>query len=349
MKRSLNTAKFKKGFNTVSEMGRGMYRAMCSEAADTLTEMVALNFELPGDPADRLELLPGGSRVTGRDGRYWINDQPQAVVDYLAARKTDLVLDYNHATELKAPKGEDAPAAGWLSDVRVEPNGAITAAVEWTPRGREAVLNREYRYLSPVILHDKELRIRGLSSVALTNKPNLLTPALNQERKDISMKNLLKALGLPETATEQEALNAMGKLQGDLQAAINAATTPSLDKFVPRADYDAALNRASNAEQKLAETQKAEFTKAVNAEVDAAVSAGKITPATADFYKATCADQTGLDRFREFVKAAPEIGGKSGLEGKTPEGMGKALNAEEQAVCKNLGISPEEYSKANPA
>src|SRR5690606_38406673 len=116
-------------------------------------------------------------------------------------------------------------------------------------------------------------------------------------------------------------------------------------KFVPRGDYDAALNRAANAEQKLAETQKAEFVKAVNAEVDAAVSAGKITPATADFYKATCADQTGRDRFREFVQAAPEIGGKSGLEGKDPDKGMKAMNAEQAKVAAMFGLSAEDLEK----
>lgn len=322
-----------------------MERAFCSEAPTDGNEMAALNFEIPEEIPDRLELLPGGGRITGRDGRYWINDRPQAVVDFLAARKVDLVLDYNHASELKAPNGEESPAAGWLKDARVEPNGAITAAVEWTKRGKEAVQSREYRYVSPVILYDKTLHIRGLSSVALTNKPNLFTPALNHEQKEIRMKHLMQKLGLTEDANEEMALNALSKLQGDLQAALNASITPSLDKFVPRADYDAALNRATNAEQALTESKKAEFSKAVNAEVEAAVAAGKITPATADFYKASCADQTGLDRFREFVQAAPEIGGASGLDGKSPEQGGKALNAETAQVAELFGLTTEDIEK----
>lgn len=47
----------------------------------------------------------------------------------------------------------------------------------------------------------------------------------------------------------------------------------------------------------------------VDAEIDAALSARKITPASVEYHRAACADAEGLDRFRAFVRGAPAIGG----------------------------------------
>ncbi len=40
----------------------------------------------------------------------------------------------------------------------------------------------------------------------------------------MDLKALLKKLGLPEDATIEQALNAVGKLQGDLETALKPAT-----------------------------------------------------------------------------------------------------------------------------
>ena len=40
------------------------------------------------------------------------------------------------------------------------------------------------------------------------------------------------------------------------------------------------------------------------AEIEAALGAGKITPATVEYHKASCRQDGGLERFRDFVKAA---------------------------------------------
>ncbi|WP_254591864.1 phage protease [Candidatus Williamhamiltonella defendens] len=55
-----------------------------------------------------LELIPVGEQITGRDGRSWVNDPPQGMVDAFQANHADLPIDIEHATELKAPKGDPA-------------------------------------------------------------------------------------------------------------------------------------------------------------------------------------------------------------------------------------------------
>lgn len=329
-----------------------------------LTTALALNTALPADGTvpDWVELLPPGLEVVGEDGRTWINDQPQAVLDYFAAmqaRNQELPIDWEHASALKAPKGDPAPAAAWGTTLEMREGGSIWAKISWTPRGHEAVANREYRHVSPVIVYLKATRrIVGISSVGLTNKPNLHLQALNSqegghsttEEETHMLKKLLTALALPETATEAEALNAIGKLQADLTTANNRADIPSLDKFVPRADYDTALNRAATAETTLAESKKAELETAINSEITAALAAGKITPATADYHKANCRREGGLEQFKAFVAAAPVVGADSGLDGKEAgDGQGSALNAEQAKIATMFGNSVEDLKKYGTA
>ena len=137
---------------------------------------VALAANLP----ERVELVPAGE-VKGRDGRRWVNDNPLSILERFALQGADLPVDIEHSTELRAPKGEPAPAAGWVHRLEVV-NGAVWGAINWNDTGRSLVGGKQYRYLSPVILYAPGTgRIAGLSSVALTNRPNLHLPALNSD------------------------------------------------------------------------------------------------------------------------------------------------------------------------
>ncbi|OGC00137.1 hypothetical protein A2V82_16505 [candidate division KSB1 bacterium RBG_16_48_16] len=313
----------------------------------------ALNFELPldGSVPEWIELIPAGQSVVGRDGRAWVNDNPQGIVSAFAGNKAPIPVDVEHATEIKAPGGDAAPAMAWVEKEEVREGGSIWGEVTWTPKGQEMVANREYRYISPVLIYEKATgRIVGISSVGLTNKPNLYLNALNREsnqKEEIAMdlKALLAALGLPETATLEQALNAVGKLKGDLTTALNRVETPSLDKYVPRADYDAAVGKAANAEQKGRERDAADLDTAINTEIDGALKAGKITPATAEYHKAQCRQDGGLDRFKQFVTAAPVVADASGLDGKKPGETTTALNAEEAKIAAMFGNSVEDIKK----
>ena len=312
---------------------------------------LALNFTTgeTGLP-ERVELLPAGELVTGRDGRSWNHPNPQAVVDQVNGRGIDLVLDIEHASELKAPKGEPAPAAGWLHDLRVEDDGRITAAVNrWTPRGEQVVRDGEYRYISPAVLYDpKTMNILGIGSAGLTNKPNLALAALNNEQQEDStmLKKILAKLGLPEDATEATALNAIGTLQTDLQTALNSAQTPPLEKFVPRADYETALNRATTAEAKIAQGEKDRLEGEIETAINQALTEGKIAPASKEFYVATCRAEGGLAKFKAFISSAPKIVADSGLDGKSPESDGQvALNADQASIMNMFGNTAEDIAK----
>jgi len=398
-----------------------------SLSPELATLCIELNAHQGGLP-DVVELIPAGQHVIGRDGRAWLNDQPQAILDAFAADGKDLPVDWNHATELKARHGEPSPAAGWINKLEVRDGGSIWGHVTWTDAGRNSLQAREYRYLSPTFLFERETgRITRMGSVGLVNKPNLPLPALNQEslsmqasdlgrlltrlmkEKNITTAQLAKAggisestmgeilrgeiarppenrlagfarvlgvsvdtikktlpanngedsmnlskaicaaLGLADNATEAQAISAINQLRADIDTARNAQQTPSLDLYVPRADYDAQVQRATNAEQQLesikTEAQEAE----IKTEIEAALNAGKITPASVEFYTASCAQEGGLERFRKFCESAPQIVPDTELDNKKPEGDGTALNAEAQAVADQFCNSVEDIKKYGQA
>jgi phage I-like protein len=315
---------------------------------------VGRNIVLKADGAapEWIELLPPGRDVQGVDGRAWKNDQPQALVAEFNRVGRPLPLDQDHASDLAASEGRPAPAAGWIEELEVREDGSVWGRVAWTPRGVELVRNREYRYISPAFFYDKaSTRILRMVSAALTNQPNLRMTALNRAANPIEdpamNKELLKALGLIETATEADVLAAVNALKGDLATARNSAAVPSLDKFVPRADYDKELTRANNAETSLKERTAKALDGEIEAEIKAALAAKKITPATAEYHKAQCRQEGGLARFRDFVKAAPVIAEDSRLGDQDPaKGKNSGLTPDQLAVCAAMNLKPEEYAKA---
>ncbi|WP_338510066.1 phage protease [Pseudomonas poae] len=292
---------------------------------------------------------PPGPNVTGRDGRQWLFDEQAGtlVQSSFLGRSIDLPIDWEHATQHRASKGESAPAAGWIKQLELR-NGALWGLVDWTPRASEQVINREYRFLSPVFDFDPDTtRIARLVSAGLTNKPNFLLTALNQENTEVTPVTLspalLAALGLPATATEEQALAAAAQLKATAQA--TNTEKPNLEQFMPRADYDSVLQRAANAEHALAEQKKTEHNKQVDALITTATQAGKITPATVDYHRAMCQDEAGLTRFKAFVDAAPVVADPANLGGRQPENNATALNSEEQAMCFQFGLDPAEFAK----
>ena len=152
--------------------------SLCTERL-TAASLPSESAELPAE----LMLVPPSLIVKGRDGRQWNNPSPQGIADYTNSRRADLPVDLEHSTELKAPQGESAPAVGWGRGLFVKPDGSVWARFTWTPRGRDLIANREYRYYSPVFIYDRRTNnLVGLSSVGLTNRPNLEFAALNSQR-----------------------------------------------------------------------------------------------------------------------------------------------------------------------
>jgi phage I-like protein len=318
-------------------------------------QSVAFNSELvlaDGVAPASVQLIPAGPRVNGFDGRAWIFDDlsHKAVLAGFGARGLDLPIDWEHATQHRAPKGQDAPAAAWITALNMR-DGQLWADVAWTPRGAEQVADRSYRYLSPVFDYEVETgRIVLLVSAGLTNKPNLRLQALNQEEHAMNRSAALVAaitgaLGLTADANDDAVAQAINSIKQDRDTAqaANRESAPSLDRYVPRADYDVLAQRATNAEQTLKAHKDGQHKVEVDAAIEGALKAGKITPATSEYHRATCADTEGLNRFRAFVGAAPVVVDDPGLDKRKAACPATALNAEQKEVCRLLGITESDF------
>jgi len=312
---------------------------------------LALNLELAlsaeGTAPTWLELIPAANRegtITGRDGRTWLWDAAaqRDVLNEHTKRGIDLPLDWEHATHHRAENGEQAPAAGWIDTLELR-DGALMGRVQWTPRGREQVQAREYRFISPVFEYaSNTARITRMVSVGLTNRPNLPLRALNAEgnlspQEDVNMPRSaelaagIAALGLKPDVDDAAIATAINTLKTERDSATALAKNneqPSLQLYVPRADYDTLKTRAENAEQSLRQRDEAAHKAAVDAAIAGAVKDGKIAPVSVEYYRAQCREADGLKQFNEFVKAAPVIGGASGLDAKKPANTETAINSD---------------------
>ena len=301
-----------------------------------------------------IQLTPGEGLIEGRDGRRFEIDDAQAIVDkaeaYAAENGIRPFLDFNHSTySFMAHDGNKA--AGWIEEFEVR-EGAIWARVDWTDTGRAAVASREYRYISPawyaryVDEHGDSLPnpiVEHMLNPGLVNDPNLRLAALNQhqptEEAPRMNEKILQALGLGASASEADALNSI--------EALKKASTPDAAAFVPRADYDAAVNKATELESKVAEFHA----KAVEDTIADALKRGVITPASADYHRSVCQSADGLKAFRECFGAdkAPKVPvvEASKLEGApAPEAKPNTLSKDEERMAKAAGLTAEQWLAA---
>lgn len=160
---------------------------------------------------EEIKILPLG-RVHSQKGDFTVDDESFELIQrQFKNRRLDLVIDYEHQTL----EDVQAPAAGWIKEL-YKGTDAIIAKVEWTQKGAEYLKNKEYKYLSPVVLvRKKDQKAAVLHSAALTNTPAIdgMFPLVNAVHIDeltteggkiMDLKELAKLLGLPEDATEED-------------------------------------------------------------------------------------------------------------------------------------------------
>ena len=319
---------------------------------DTDSLFLCLNFEGNKIP-DKIQLLPAGDYVAGRDGRRWTKRSAESIAQKSNEYLPQHIIDENHATDLRAPRGESAPAMGWFTNVRAEEDGSVWADAVWTARGKAALENQEYRYISPVFECDASGEIIKIMRAALTNSPNLELQNLNSTqtgqaenpaKENTVKKEICAALGLSENATDNEVLAAITALK--TQA--NSAQTVDLAAYAPRADLTQMEQRAVTAEKALAEMNAAQLKAKATAAVEKAVTDRKIAPASKDAYLAMCATEEGLSNFTKIMESSPALipAGTSGASGTPPAAETQAeLNAEEESFCKAMGYTREEWLK----
>ena len=301
-----------------------------SETSKNIGLCSATNFPLITNNESELwiPLIPEGT-VQGRDGRNWTNPNAQAVINQT---KLPFMLDADHESELST----NTQAQGWFTALRFnEKTRFIEGKLELNDLGRNAIENKHYKFYSPAFMHNKNKQITQLTSVGLTNKPNLNVPALNNTQQENTMDEIIKALGLAENATSEEILEAIKALKETTKA-----EQPSLNAYVPKATFDETEKALNAVRAELNALKTAEHQNAVEISINAAIKAKKIAPADKDYFKSQCATAEGLKAFNTFIeKKAPLIGDVDLPTAPNDEGEKPALNAVEKEVFAQLGIT----------
>lgn len=336
-----------------------------------------------------IQLLPAGafrsSDVRPKEVTAWRMDAEiaAALIAQIDARANRLVVDYEHQTLLSADNGHPAPAAGWFKKLEWREDGLWAVDVEWTERARAMIEAGEYLYISPVFTYDKKTgAVLRLVNAALTNNPALdgmdavaakfLTDESTQEeslKMDIEelLNQLRWMLNMPALATAEE-------ITAELQKAINvikggqtdtAAASFSLTAFLAGKDSEiVALKSTAPDPAKFVpvETmtdlhgQVAALTAKLNGKevddlVEVALSSGKLLPAQESWARGL--GKSNLAALTAYLDTAQAIVALNGTqtEGNEPEGGAGSgdLSDAELVVCKNMGVSPEDFKKTKAA
>lgn len=287
-----------------------------------------------------VQLVPAG-RSVARDGRRFVLDNPQELIERFNARGVDLAVDYEHQVHKQKPdQTGPIPAAGWIKELASRKDG-LWGRVEWTGQARQLIAAKEYRYLSPSMTVDKTTnRITALLGAGLVHNPalNLValaseTPAMpNDPETDLApiFTEIISMLGLDEDATAQDVLAKIKELAGKVETAGQELAVPDPRKYVPIEVFQDAMRgqadgRAERAKQK----------------VQAAFDKGYLTGAMKPWALQLCqTDEAAFDRFLETSVPAYASLTKPLLSG--APGAGHHLQGEDEAsVCRQLGLSPE--------
>lgn len=357
--------------------------AALSATSDAVA-VAALTFELPAIGDDNrvvIQITPAGA-FRPRDGREmtvdaWHIDATSAarVIAQFQRLATPPVLDYEHQTLAAEFNGLPAPAAGFFHALEWRDGAGLFGTVELTARARQYVDAKEYRYFSPVISYDKSGTVTGFVMGALTNNPaidGMQAIALRAALRTVyspeeTMKTnplllaVLTALALPNDTTEEAAIAALSNKTDPLApirtALGTAADTPAETLATAVATLKSKANGAAATSVPLetfeqVKTELAQLRgRLLDSDVDAAVKRGldegRLLPAQETW--ARDLGKTNLAALTAYLDATQPIAALSGQQtrGKAPEqGNGAhGLTADEIAVCKATGVTPEAFAK----
>ncbi|MDR0633616.1 MAG: phage protease [Azoarcus sp.] len=286
-----------------------------------------------GAPADA-HLLPAGAfrAVDGRpyDIANWVLSERIAaqVIARAEARKSDILIDYEHQSLHAEWNGQPAPAAGWFRELAWRDGGLYATGIKWTDRAAQMIASREYRYISAVFSYLPSTgEVLEIISVAITNTPALdgLEALIAARRTNSTQEN---------TMTDDVRLAALTN-ERDAAAAQVAALTKERDAIAAEL---AALKAKVKADAQAAE-------QAEHAEVlKQALISGVITPAERE-----ALSKAPLALLKELLAARPSAALLTRQADGKPAPATAVLTREEAEYCAKLGISPDQFLKAKGA
>ncbi|WP_417594987.1 phage protease [Oceanospirillum sp.] len=320
-------------------------------------------------------LLPAGEfkAIDGRpfdvESGHWMLDEATAqdLIADLKSRVNPTVIDYEHQTLLADKNGLPAPASGWIKDAQWRESGLWVKA-DWTERAQGYIKGGEYAYLSAVFPYDKATgKPLSLHSAALVNRPGCdgLSPvalrALDlslspdpqpdlqpEQESAMELSELIALLGLNESATKEQVLEALKKLQkdkadGDAEVAALKANPPSADvdlsQYVP-------LTVVTEMQSQMAALSAQVQTGGLDQLISDAKKEGRLLPAMEGWArdlgkKDIAALKSYLDKSQPVAALSAM---QAGDETPPPKDGAHGLSHDELEAAKLTGRTPEEYA-----
>lgn len=329
-----------------------------------------------------VHILPVGEFAsrTGRPGNgvtWKLSDaQGSALAARLNARHSSVQFnfDYEHQALLSEQNGQPAPASGWASAFEWRTGqGLFALNVQWTANAKKMIEDGEYKYISPVIVYDRQTGVvGGVLNASLVNIPDLdlnpvaqervarlnasfsnasiSNPTTEQSTMNDVLKALLKALGLPETeaTTAEQATNAVSALKAGADtatglsteiAALKAGGNPDPSKWVALAQFTELSTQVASLSASSIDRQVEELLTTARAD-------GKCPPVVEKVWRDV--GKQDIAQLKALITATPANQALAGLSQTAGKQLDKpapdaATSAEELAMCKNLGLSLEEF------
>lgn len=283
-------------------------------AAEVMPALFASLAAVPAGPAapSRVTVFPQVGPIETRDGRRYRIDAATLVARF-KADGLKLPIDLNHASEIRAPKGEAVDVIGWVTGLAAD-GAQLVADVEWVEPAKAAETIRRHPYVSPAFLHTEAGEATWLKSVALVPSPALagqvaLASAGSTLEETRPMKSVLALLGLQETASETAALAALQALQAKI---VDPATV------VAKSVHDETLAKLTATTTELTAIKAAAGKAEIEALLEQALKDKKIVPAQREHYAALCAT-AGIASVKSLLAASPALLGPSGLDTREPK------------------------------
>jgi Mu-like prophage I protein len=320
-------------------------------------ELQKIEFFNAQDKQQWIHLLPAGLSIA-KDGRKLNALNLDQIIAETNKRSgfQSIPVDYDHQLDL-AQEGQAVPAAGWITQFEARDNG-IWGLAEWTTRAFNMVKDKEYRFISPVIIQTPQGQVIAILRAALTNNPALDLISLNSSKNTLQdntfmennpneipeksetsnfIQQLQELLDLPESVDEQQIIKAVKKL-------LTSRNSVDPAQYVPIELFENAVKQINILDSGISQ-------QAAEREVRFALKDKKLTPWMKDWAIELCTvNKPAFDSFLE------NIGGKvyafnkfieTPIDGpwKHLEKLQSPVSAEQKEVLETLGITEEDHKK----
>ncbi len=285
--------------------------------------LIANSIDVSNVPKE-IRILPCGT-VESRKGTFKVDSESiKCITAKFKERNLDLVIDYEHQTL----ENVQAPAAGWIKELYQKDN-ALVAKVEWTKKAKAYLAEKEYKYLSPVVMiRNSDKKAIELHSVALTN-----TPAIDSMFPIVNSLNAGSEAGAADPVDED-----LGKLLSELCSILNLPEASGAEE-VKNAVKELLMEK-EKASNELKELKYDLFENEVDTVVTHALTTGKIT----SYMKEQAREMARKDiaAFKDWIENSPQIVPLGRMELKDAERTHSEPNTR---INDMLGLSSEDFQK----